>query len=262
MKQPLTLLLLFVFSFSLKAQHKSETTLLVPFKIEKTYLSGLEIPQLQLEAHPERRYFQKRLYKGSELSVYILSSETAVNEINNFGIDEFVYYLNGRADIQIEQQEPITFYAGDYIIVPKGFSGTWTNNGGNTYHLELSVISNQRADSSLVSTAKAPFLLDKAIRSGIGLTQIDSMTYRDIFYAGLELIFFSESEKPTEKHIVNKEKEEFIHILNGMVRITSEGGKEQRFYAGDFFILPKGFTGSWKSEGQNLFRTIRVVSSL
>ena len=234
-------------------------SIIEPFKIEERTLSGLDIPKQKLKDHPNRDYFQKRIYKGSELSIYILSSETAVNEINSFPIDEFVFFMNGRADIQTAENNEFSFYSGDYIFVPKGFSGNWTNNGGNKYHLELSVISNKRADSSSTQKAQEPFLLDRELISGIGLTELTTKKFRNSLYSGVELEVLTESEEPCEKNIVNNGKEEFIHVLNGIVVIKPFNGKEQTFYKGDFFILPKGFTGSWKSEGQNLFRTLKVI---
>lgn len=259
MKQILIRILFLIvttFSFS---QEIAKDSIIEPFKIDEKYLSGLDIPKLELKAYPEREYYQKRLYKGSELSIFILSSETAINEIKNFPIDEFVYYINGRADIEIKNSTAINFYSGDYLFVPKGFSGNWTNNGGNKYHLELSVISNKRADSTSTQKEKEPFLLNKELISGIGLTELSPKKYSDLLYSGVELEVLTESEESCEKKIDNNKKEEFIHVLNGTVSIKPINGKEQTFYRGDFFILPKRFSGSWKSEGIDLLRILKVI---
>lgn len=259
MKILIRFLPLLALTFNLNAKEIKKDTLLAPFKINERLLSGLDIPKQVLKAHPEREYFQKRIYKGTELSVYILSSETAVNEISNFPIDEFVYFLNGRADISSKDGNAFSFFAGDYIFVPKGFSGKWTNNGGNKYHLELSVISNNRVENTSAMKAKIPFVLDRELISGIGLTTDVSRKYRDVIYSGAELEVVTESEEPCREEILDNQKEQFIHILNGIVTITPSEGHPQTFYKGDFFVLPKGFTGNWKSEGQNLFRTLKVV---
>ncbi len=230
-----------------------------PFPIDEKYLSGLDIPKFELKAHPEREYFQKRLYRGSELTVFILSSETADNAFESFPLEEFVYFLNGRADVTPKNEAQISFYPNDYIFVPKGFAGKSTNNGGNTYHLELSVISNRRTDSTQLSKPQKPFVLDKELLAGIGLTQISETLYRDELYSGVELQIITESEEATEKQISNSPKEQFIQVLNGKVTLTPTGAAPQTFYAGDFFILPKGFNGLWQSEGANLCRTLRVM---
>lgn len=251
-------LIAFVHSFNFSTVTSSET-IIEPFKIDERALSGLDIPQQQLQAHPNREYFQKQLYAGSDLSVFILSSETADNEISNFPIDEFVFYMNGRADIRTSDQDEYSFYAGDYLFVPKGFSGNWINNGGSKYHLELSVISNKRSDANSISTAENPFLLDRELISGIGLSEQASNGYRDVLHSGVELEVVTESELPADISLSDTEKEQFIHVLQGMVTITPSNGEAHTFYTGDFFILPKGFNGQWKSEAQHLFRTLRVV---
>ena len=256
MKRYFLLLICFLYSLLSYAQRGS----IYPFQINEELLSGLNIPKLELKAHPEREYFQRRIYKGEELSVYILSSETALNEINDFPIDEFVYYLDGRADITTEKGAFLQFWAGDYLFVPKGFSGNWTNNGGPKYHLELSVISNQRADSTLVSTAQNPFLLDRSLLSGLGLTQVDSTHYRALIYDGVELEIWTESEETNTKEILSYPREEFIHVLNGKLTLTTENSVTIEFVQGDFFVLPQGFRGTWKAEGQNLLRLLKVVS--
>ena len=254
------MLSLFAISFLFSLTAFCQGGSIYPFQINEELLSGLNIPQLELKAHPEREYFQRRIYKGEELSVYILSSETALNEINDFPIDEFVYYLNGRADIATKKGELLQFWAGDYLFVPKGFSGSWTNNGGPKYHLELSVISNQRADSTQLSTAQKPFLLDRSLLSGLGLTQVDSTHYRDLIYDGVELEIWTESEETNTKEILSYPREEFIHVLNGKLTLTTENSVTIEFVQGDFFILPQGFRGTWKAEGQNLLRLLKVVS--
>jgi len=232
-----------------------------PFTIDDKYLSGMDIPKSILKADPERDYYQKRIYKGSELSVYILSSETTLNEISNFPFDEFVYYINGRADVEAKNSDSMTFYSGDYFFVPKGYSGNWTNNGGNKLHLELSVISNKRADSTKQSIAKKPFLLDRELMSGIGLTKYDSTKYKNVLYSGVELDVLTESEVPNKREINKSEKEIFVHILTGSLTVHPQDGEPQTYLKGDFFILPIGFSGIWEINGKRLLRTLKVMQT-
>lgn len=239
------------------AQEITKDSIIEPYQIDKKYLSGLDIPKVKVKAHPKREYYQKRLYNGSELSVYILSSETVTNEINNFPIDEFVYYINGRADIQTKDSTSINFYSGDYFFVPKGFSGNWTNNGANKLHLELSVVSTKRADSTKTSKVQIPFLLDRELMSGIGVTQSDdSKKQESIVHSGVELEILVEVS--TKKEINKNEKEEFIHVLIGSLTIQPENGEIQTYYKGDFFIIPKGFIGTWENRGQEPVRVLKV----
>jgi uncharacterized cupin superfamily protein len=39
---------------------------------------------------------------------------------------------------------------------------------------------------------------------------------------------------------------EFCHLLSGRVVITSDAGERLEFVAGDSFVVPAGFAGSWE----------------
>ncbi|MBC8753772.1 DUF861 domain-containing protein [Kordia sp. YSTF-M3] len=234
------------------AQDISKDTVIKPFEINKRFLSGINIPKVKLKAHPERAYFQRTIYKGSDLSVFILSSETATNTIKDFSVDEFVYYLKGKAEIKLENNEKRSFLSGDYICVPKGFSGEWTNNEGNKYHLELSVISNKRADKEAVSIPSIPFLLDREVLSGI--------KNETTLFSGVELNIEIVSEIPGHKEISPTTKDQFIHVLDGMIVISANNDSLEIFHRGDFFVLPKGFSGILKTEAQDTCRMLVVTA--
>ncbi len=40
---------------------------------------------------------------------------------------------------------------------------------------------------------------------------------------------------------------EFCHLLEGVVIVTDESGHAQRFQAGDAFVMPAGFVGTWET---------------
>jgi len=39
---------------------------------------------------------------------------------------------------------------------------------------------------------------------------------------------------------------EFCHLLEGKVVVTADGGDARIFVAGDAFVMPSGFTGTWE----------------
>ena len=41
-------------------------------------------------------------------------------------------------------------------------------------------------------------------------------------------------------------KNEFCHILSGKVVLTDEAGSSSTFSAGDSFVIPRGFVGTWE----------------
>lgn len=38
---------------------------------------------------------------------------------------------------------------------------------------------------------------------------------------------------------------EFCHLVEGVVVVTSDNGESRTFRAGDAFVMPAGFTGTW-----------------
>lgn len=52
---------------------------------------------------------------------------------------------------------------------------------------------------------------------------------------------------PGTYHVTYK-ADELIHLFEGAVTLTPEGGASQRYTAGDSFFVPAGFVGLWKTE--------------
>ncbi len=233
-------------------------TIITPVLLDKSILSGINLDSIKLKDQPDRAFFQKSLYQGSEISAYMISSQTATKYFKSFPLDEFVYLMNGKAKLRPKNAIPYEFNTGDYIVVNKGFNGNWKTIGGNKYHLELSVVSNKRSNQKNIQNNQIPFKIDNDLISGVNDYEIENK----IIYSGKELEITLEAEKPQSIQIINSKKEQFIHILSGMVKITPNEGNNKIFYTGDFFILPKGFNGKWQSEGHHLFRTLKVVSIL
>jgi len=42
-------------------------------------------------------------------------------------------------------------------------------------------------------------------------------------------------------------EDEFIVLLAGVVKLTPTGGKAKTYKAGDAFVIPKGFVGTWET---------------
>ena len=264
--QYLLIACLFCFSLStIYAQKTKEEALVEPILLDKAALSGIGLQKLELEDDPDRIFMQKRLYRGKEFSVYMLSISSSVSEFPFFPFDEFVYLVNGRAHLLPSEQEEYYLNAGDFIVVPRGYQGNWEIQGGNAFNLELSIITNKRADSTAKLVNKLPFSISKEQLSGTKLTVIekkDSLEiYHDEIFKGPELTISLEAETSREVSISNNPKEQFFHILSGMLELIPLEGEAQSFYTGDFLILPEGFSGIWKSRGQHLLRTLKVIAT-
>lgn len=46
---------------------------------------------------------------------------------------------------------------------------------------------------------------------------------------------------------VNYEEDEFCLIIEGTVELTDASGHKETYKAGESFVIPAGFTGTWKS---------------
>lgn len=46
---------------------------------------------------------------------------------------------------------------------------------------------------------------------------------------------------------INYTEHEFIQLLEGVVRLTDASGHAETYKAGDSFVIPAGFNGSWET---------------
>ena len=46
---------------------------------------------------------------------------------------------------------------------------------------------------------------------------------------------------------VSYSENEFCHLLEGRIRLTGQDGAAVEFAAGDAFVVPAGFTGTWET---------------
>jgi len=124
------------------------------------------------------------------------------------------------------------------------------------------------ADDISEMTIAEPIRLDENKINGMGLTTFEAPwpkrtlvsgveSHRfDSLFAGQLVVSIYESDDGLLK-IVNYPFDEFVHVLHGRAILTAEGTAPQTFEAGDMFIVPKGFTGTW--EMQNNFREMIII---
>jgi uncharacterized cupin superfamily protein len=228
-----------------------------PILLDKKVISGLGLKPIP-QKEEGKEFFQKRLYRGKEISVYVVSMNTWTSQFSNFWFDEFLFILNGQAIIEPDHGEKRVFNSGEYFFAPKGFNGEWTV-AADHYYYELSLITNKRADSSIVSPSLFPILLDKDKLSGRSMTIVDSVNskYHEVLAKGIEIQIDLNAEIPQTYNIDN-DKEQLINVLAGVLNLTDAGGKVHQFYKGDFFILPEGYKGLWESKGHQIFKYLSV----
>jgi len=253
----LTLLILACLSFSVaRAQDVKENV--SPISFDKSIISGVGLEKIDIKDEPEKDFYQRRLYWGKELGVFVVGTENWTNTITNYPFDEFIYMYNGEAHVRPTEGDSKIFYSGEYFFAPKGFQGEWEIKGNNQIHYELSVITTVRADSSKIQKHSSHKRFEKSILSGNSIVLNADGFYEKVLEKGAELTTKLIGEKLGERPISTTEKEQLIHILSGRVKITDAGAKEHTYYASDFFLIPRGLSGTWKNDGHNLVKYLSV----
>ncbi|MEO1514929.1 MAG: cupin domain-containing protein [Bacteroidota bacterium] len=244
---------LLLLSGMLQAQQDS----IAPILLDKSVLSGVGLKKIDLKNEPEKDFHQKRLYQGEDISVYVVSTESWNNKMENFGFDEFIYMYHGEAIVKPEQGKTQLFHSGDYFFAPRGYTGEWEIKVGSHLHYELSVITTKRADSATVPQNLAHELFPKSTLSGAQIELDGNGKYVEILRRGAELTISLKAEKPAKWQLPSA-KEQLVQFLSGQVTITTPGGTKQTFYSGDFFVLPAGLSGTWETEGHGLVKYLTV----
>ncbi|MEL6254076.1 MAG: cupin domain-containing protein [Bacteroidota bacterium] len=252
-----SLFLLLFFSLHTYAQ-ESETNTIRPIRIDRAGLSGLGLKQIELKQEPDREFYQRNLYRGEEISVYIVSSQSWTTRMENFSIDEYVYIFHGKSRAKADGGEDLYFKSGEHFAIPKGFTGEWEVKAADDIHYELSVITTQRAPEVKRSKGQLPRLFDKNVLSGIEISWEGKTTYEEEVFAGDELRISVKAEKPQTEKIESPAKEQLISLLSGHLILRDTSGEEHKFYTGDLFIIPKGFTGIWESQGHTLAKYLVI----
>ena len=246
------------FSIQILTAQEATTEVIKPLLLDKSVLSGVGLRKIDLKDEPEKDFYQKRLYRGDDISVYIVSTESWANTFDEFGFDEFVYMYHGEAIVKPKGGQAQLFHTGDYFFAAKGFSGQWEIRAGDHLHYELSIITTSRADTSLVSEDLNHFLFSPSKISGTAIHLDQNGYFEETLKKGIELTIKLVGEKPAQKTITNPEKEKLVQLLSGQITLTDSSGEQQVFYAKDFFVIPKGFTGEWKNEGHGLVKYLTV----
>ena len=125
-------------------------------------------------------------------------------------------------------------------------------------------------DSNTGEKVISPVRLDQDLVSGVGLDEVpwfdDSVKAKwNFLFTGKELsvsVFESALKDGSERLTTNSRVkdypwDQFVVVLSGKSVLTDSAGIAQTFNAGDYFVVPKGFSGTWESFG--VYRELIVV---
>lgn len=231
-----------------------------PILIDKDAISGLGLQKKRLRDEPERLFFQRRLYKGKVLSVYMVSSESGVARMNPFPFDEYVHVLHGEVEVRPSNGDRVQrFYSGIPFFARKGFRGEWEIKAGNHLHYELSVVSSSRSDGTEDSVEHVAFALSDLSVANDGTSSNESS--RKQLASGTELSVYVELH-PAGSIKSGTFDEQVVYVRSGKIAIKDlNTGASQAFYTGDYFVVPQGFKGIWVNEGHSVVKYISIMKS-
>ncbi|MEM9361897.1 MAG: cupin domain-containing protein [Bacteroidota bacterium] len=240
---------------ALMAQEDMEKSDMV-YKIPKQLLAGEGLEFIQ-QKDSTRKVYQKKVYDGESIAVYIMAIGTGItNEFDDFPMEEFIFWMNGKAVVEPEGENSFEVHSGDYFIQAKGFKGKWSfvDNGG--LHLELALIAKERERLGVKSPISKALVIDRDILSGVSSSGQET----EIVYEGAEL---KVNILHNKKMIFDQTSyERMFHVISGLVTVTNESSSlEKNFYPGDFFIVPEEFRGAWHSNSLQDLRVVEVFRS-
>jgi uncharacterized cupin superfamily protein len=107
-------------------------TALAPVRMDPDKLAGVDLPPGEPFIAPEdvlegrHRPRGEVLYRGKELIMEIYEDDPATFAITDpFPFDEYVLVLSGKLILTDAGGQVHEFVAGDSLVIPKGFTGTW-----------------------------------------------------------------------------------------------------------------------------------------
>ncbi|MEM6842749.1 MAG: cupin domain-containing protein [Bacteroidota bacterium] len=226
------------------------------YKIPQELLAGEGLDPIE-QSDSSRVIYQKRVYDGEDLAIFMLAIGTGItNEFQSFPMEEFIFWMNGKAVVEPVNEAPFEVHSGDFFVQAKGFKGKWNfvDNGG--LHLELALVAKNRPDSTVQSPISHALVIDRDIISGVS----ELNTKKEVIYQGVELTV---NRLSIEKLVFeNDSQERMIHVLNGILSINTEGNNaEQHFYPGDFLVIPAGFRGTLVSHSLQAPRVLEVFKT-
>ena len=117
-----------------------------PVRMDPDKMAGLELTSIpndgfiDILVEGELEFEIASLFDGEELRAVVVESTPAKTDHRNRPLeyDEFVLVLNGKLVLTEPDGTVHEFTPGDALIVPKGYTGTWEQQGS---YRELAVIS-------------------------------------------------------------------------------------------------------------------------
>jgi len=126
-----------------------------PVRLSPDKIAGVDLPagepfippELILEGHHRPR--GEMLYQGKELTLEIYEDGPATYAAGGpFPVDEFVLVMSGKLILTDAGEQVHEFVAGDSLVVPKGWIGTWKMVGNYRELIAIVTSAYEEADAA------------------------------------------------------------------------------------------------------------------
>jgi uncharacterized cupin superfamily protein len=125
-----------------------------PVRLDPDKLGGLGLveyepfpPEAVLEGRSKHR--SHVFFSGPEIVVEVYEAEPAKLAISDpFPYDEFVYVLSGKLILTDARGKAREYSTGEFLVVPKGFTGTWEMLGNYRELIVIEKKAYQRAEGT------------------------------------------------------------------------------------------------------------------
>jgi len=150
-----TILLAVLLLFAAAAAAEEENTgAPAPVRLDAEKLAGLGLEEFEpfpkeivLSGHSKHSYHT--FFSGEEVVVEVYEAEPAKLKIDEpWPYDEFIYVLSGKLVLTDATGEVTQFVAGQSLVVPKGFLGTWEMQGNFRELVVIEKKAYERAEGS------------------------------------------------------------------------------------------------------------------
>jgi uncharacterized cupin superfamily protein len=235
-----------------------------------------ELRQLELDSIPPwpaevvlsgtNEHWQKVLHEG-EVVVALYEAMPALIDISEpYPYDEFVQVLQGEVTLTPIKGEKQTYGVGESFTVPKGWMGTWDMPVKFREMIVIETKAWEKSESILGALFGGKTMPAKADPGVLSLKpdqmrelKLDSIPpwppetvikgtnehWQKELHRGEVSVTIYESMPALLDVSDPFPYDEYVHVLEGEVTLTSLEGGKQTHREGDSFLVPKGWRGTW-----------------
>lgn len=180
----------------------------------------------------------------------IWEAKTGSVDIENFPITEIMYIVEGSFSLNAPDKNPITYTAGEGVIIPKGWNGTFRVPQGG---LKM-IYSNYKNENQPVTDSNEVILLDRDTIDGKRFSEfrpfdpdVSDIIARDHeFHRTADDKFGIDvwEAQPGQVAFADLGYDEMIYVLEGNMTFVNRDGNAQIYGAGKAVVLPSGWSGT------------------